>query len=279
MESACLTIIGSGTLLPSATRRSAALHLTLPPVADGPRSILLDCGAGTLHGLAACGVDWETVDVVALSHDHPDHVSDLVPLLAAFRFRRRERPLVLTGPSDTTRLLDGLGAAYGEWVRAPGFPLLVRPIGPDGAWSDPAGTVHVTAHPVPHRDTSIAYRVDGAWGRAGYTGDTGPSPTLGRFLAGCDVLVAECALADPPEVEGHLSPSTLAVLASEARPALLLVTHVYPPRSPALAASEVRARWDGRVEAALDGMRIVLGGSGRAVGPPAPTVDPPAAAE
>jgi ribonuclease BN (tRNA processing enzyme) len=274
-EPARLTVVGSGTLLPSAVRRSASLHLELPRSATGAvRAILLDCGAGTLHGLAACGLDWEAIDVVAITHGHPDHVSDLVPLLAAFRFRERERPLVVTGPADVADLLERFAAVYGTWVMEPGFALDVQAIGPDGSWRDPDGAVELRTHPVPHRGGSIAYVAEGSWGRLGYTGDTGPSPSLGSFLAGCDVLVAECALADPPAVAGHLSPALLAELASAARPDLLLVTHVYPPRSPEEAVSDVRAQYEGRVEASRDGLRVDLAPSG----PDGPAVDPSAGA-
>ena len=119
----------------------------------------------------------------------------------------------------------------------------------------------------PHTDESVAYRVRGDWGVVGYTGDTGPSAEVARFLAGCDVLVAECALTDPPTMERHLSPALVAELAGVAGPELLVLTHVYPDQSPEEAAMRVSERYGGRVVAARDGMRIVLGPAGPAVDP------------
>ncbi len=113
----------------------------------------------------------------------------------------------------------------------------------------------------------MAYRVDGSWGAIGYTGDTGPSDAVGAFLSGCAVLVAECAIPDPPGRDDHLSPSGLADLARTALPDLLAVSHVYPPLTPERAAAEVRRLWAGDVVAARDGLRIVLDSDVRIVDP------------
>ena len=73
-----------------------------------------------------------------------------------------------------------------------------------------------------------------------YTGDTGPSDAVGEFLAGCSVLIGECALRDPPEMEFHLAPSGLARIATLADPELLIVHPRVPAHSPS------RRRADGR---------------------------------
>lgn len=261
----CVTVIGSGTLLPSSARSSSAYHLALPSA--GPvqgdsskrsRSILLDCGNGTLHALARHRVDWEAIDVVLITHYHGDHVGDLVALLAAWRFQGRTRPLTLLGPSDFRDFLEALASVHGPWVSEPGFPLQVVALGPNGSWSDAQDSLRVESFPTPHTDVSICVRLSGSWGTLGYTGDTGPSDSVAGFLTGCDVLLAECALTDPPRFEGHLTPASLVSLAAQARPSLLVVTHVYPPTEPHLIVEEVGRRWGGRVEAAHDGMTLTI---------------------
>lgn len=94
----------------------------------------------------------------------------------------------------------------------------------------------------------------------GYTGDTGPSSEVATFLEGCAVLVAECALDDPPAIDTHLSPGSVADLAAAAEPTLLVVSHVYPPRRPEEAVRAIRTRYDGRVVAAADGLRASIAG-------------------
>jgi ribonuclease BN (tRNA processing enzyme) len=90
---------------------------------------------------------------------------------------------------------------------------------------------------------------------------------VASFLVGCDVVVAECALTDPPGMDGHLSPRRVAELASVAAPRLLVLTHVYPDQTPDQAADRVRGLYAGPVVAARDGTRIILS-------PDGPVVDP-----
>ena len=70
------------------------------------------------------------------------------------------------------------------------------------------------------------------------------------------MIVAECSLPDPPELDTHLSPRSVAELAGAADPDLLVISHVYPPLTPADAVVQVRASHGGRVVAARDGLRI-----------------------
>lgn len=253
-----LTVLGSGTLLPDDRRRSPA-HL----VETGGAHVLLDCGAGTLHGFDRHRVAWPGITHVALSHFHTDHVGDLAPLLFALEHGvrpSRDAPLFVLGPPGLRAFLRHLAAAHGEFVTDPGFPLELVELQRSGRWRDPRGRVTLSAHPTPHTDASVAYRVEGDDGAVGYTGDTGPSDGLGAFLAGVEVLVSECSVADPPEVANHLSPATVAELARRATPELLLLTHLYPPlrphRVPRLVAE---AGYQGRVVVARDGTTVDVG--------------------
>lgn len=247
---AALTVIGSGTLYPSALRSSSSYHLAIE---DGP-SLLIDCGWGTLHALARRGIDWERIDALAVTHYHGDHVGDLPALVAAWRQRGRTRPLTLLGPDNLAAHLEALAGAFGPWLLEPGFPMSVVALGPSGSWDDAGGTCRIEAVRTPHTEESIALRASGRWGVVGYTGDTAPSAAVAAFMKECDVLVAECALPEPAPFEGHLTPASLAEMANVARPGLLLATHVYPPLAPEAAVAAVREAYPGPAEAAADGM-------------------------
>ncbi len=107
----------------------------------------------------------------------------------------------------------------------------------------------------------MAYRAEAAEGVVGYTGDTGPSVSVGRFLKGTAVVIAECSLTDPPEMDAHLSPVTLAALAGEADPDLLVVTHLYPPLDPETLAEEIcDAGYEGTVVVGWDGTVVKVAG-------------------
>lgn len=262
--SAVLTVIGSGTLLPDPERGSASFH-----VEAGRHRLLVDAGSGTLHGLPRTGVDWRAVDTIAVSHFHLDHVADLPALLAAYRFIEATEPLSLVGPPGLGDFLDRMAALHGPWILEPSRPAEVVELEAGEAWWSEDGALGLEATPTPHTDESVAYRIRcGDAALVGYTGDTGPSPELQDFLRGCDVIVAECALTDPPEIDGHLSPHSVADLALAAEPDLLLVSHVYPPQTPGEAVARVAERYRGRVEVAHDGVRVRIGEDGVVVEPP-----------
>jgi ribonuclease BN (tRNA processing enzyme) len=250
-----VTVLGSGTLLPDDQRRSPAHLVEL----EGAR-LLLDCGSGTVHGFDRHRVSWRSLTHVALSHFHTDHVGDLAPLLFALEYGvrpRREEALVLIGPPGVGAFLERLAAAHGEWVTRPGFPLQVIELGRSDAWHEPKGRFTLRTHATPHTASSVAYRVEHPDGHVGYTGDTGPSAELGRFLRGVALLICECTLEDPPAMDLHLSPRSVATLAHDAEPDLLLVTHVGPLLRPHRVPKLLeRAGYAGRVLAARDGTRV-----------------------
>lgn len=257
---ATLTVVGSGTLLPDADRQSPALHLGL----DG-RGMLLDCGTGTVHGLARLDLPWRDIEVVAVSHFHPDHVSDLPGLLQAFRYVQRTRPLALVGPVGFLGFMQRMAALFGRSVLEPKHPIEVIELVPGAPWSGVGSWSELSCVPTPHTDESVALRVDGPWGSLGYTGDTGPDQRVAEHLSGCSVLVSECALADPPELDTHLAPSDVARLARAARPELLVLTHVYPPATPEEAVAAVHGAYSGRVVAGFDGLRARIDPAGVAL--------------
>lgn len=253
-----VTILGSGTFLPHARRASAA-HLIEEP---GVR-ILLDCGSGTLHGMDQHNVDWQELTHVCLTHFHIDHVGDLPALLTALRLGvdpPRTAPLTLVGPPGLGGFLRGLEDALGATLLDPGFPVHVVELAPGEGMEDGETPFRLTAHPTPHTPESVAFRWEGAGGVVAYTGDTGPSREVALFLAGADVLIAECTQADPPAMDTHLSPRGVAELAGTAGPGLLVLTHVFPPLKPHEAVTQVKeAGYEGRVAAGSDGLCIPLG--------------------
>jgi ribonuclease BN (tRNA processing enzyme) len=259
-----VTVLGSGTLLPDDRRHSPA-HL----VETDELLLLLDCGSGTVHGFDRHRVSWRRITHIAVSHFHTDHVGDLAPLIFALKHGvrpPRDAPLVLLGPTGLRAFLRNLAAAHGPFVQEPGFPVEVVELDGDGGrWADPTGRVTLAWHPTPHTEASLAYRVETGEGAVGYSGDTGPSEGVAAFLSGVALLIAECSLEDPPSMDTHLSPATLARLATRAAPDLLLVTHLYPPLRPHRVPEQVRAAgYEGPVVVAQDGTTVeVRGGRAR----------------
>ena len=245
--------VGTGTVVPDPERASACLWIEV-----GAERAVIDCGAGALRAMARADLPWGELGHLFLSHFHNDHLNDVPALVFALRHALavpRTRPLRIAGPVGTRGLFERWAAALGEWLLHADFPISVAELTPEDVV--PLGDASVRVHPTPHTDESVAYRVDGPDGSLGYTGDTGASEALAEFLAGVDLLVAECSLPDDRAIDHHLTPSRLARLARRARPGRLAVTHIYPQlRGQDLPALLRAADYDGPVVVAEDGMEF-----------------------
>ena len=250
-----LTTIGTGTVSPSVSRVCAG-HL----VNAGSVNLLLDCGSGVVHRLARAGVDWMAITHVAITHFHADHLSDLAFLIFTWRYgaaQPRGAPVDIIGPPGMDALLTRLAGAFGDWVREPGYEVRVHET-PSGDVVDLGGEVQMSAFKVPHTEESVAYDVAHAGQRIVYTGDTGFDEGLGRWAAGCDLLLAECSLPDDREMAIHLTPRRCGELAALAHPRTLVLTHFYPPVEQVDIRGIVHDSFDGPVVLAEDGWSMEI---------------------
>jgi ribonuclease BN (tRNA processing enzyme) len=229
-------------------------------VEAGDVRLLMDCGSGIAHRLAALSIDWASITHVALTHFHADHVLDLPTLLVAWRYGTmtpRTAPLEILGPPGTAALVERLTEALGVRWAEYGFPVAVREIPRDGS-ADLAPGLRLAAFPVPHTPESVAYSVEHDGHRLVYTGDSGPSDALGDWAAGCDLLLCECSLPAELAIPTHLTPEQCAALAERAAPGLLVLTHFYPPVEQVDVGAVVGARHAGPVVLAHDGWHTVI---------------------
>ena len=152
-----------------------------------------------------------------------------------------------------------LAEGYGEWLLDPGFPIGILDVR-DREPFPLDGDVSLETCRVPHTPESVAIGLTGPEGRLVYTGDTGPSPELARWAAGCDLLLAECSLPEAMAIDSHLTPLRAGELARGAGAKRLVLTHFYPPVETSDPAREAGTRFQGPVAAAKDGDRFRIGG-------------------
>lgn len=252
-----LTVLGSGTVSPSATRTSASYW-----VESGGVRLLIDCGAGTLHRMATFGVDWFGTTHIALSHFHADHWGELPAFLFAQRWGAdtpRTGKLSLFGPRGLKPRIQALAQAFGQWILSPGFPIEIVEIEPLERHELGPGTF-LECHRTRHTDESVAYSITDNDGRMVYTGDTGPSDDLAIWARGCDLLLSECSLPDDRAIDTHLTPAQAGRLARTADAARLVLTHFYPPVEAVDPVARAAAEFEREVIAASDGDIFVIDG-------------------
>ena len=99
-----LKILGSASGMPTPGKNHSAVWISF-----SDKNILLDCGEGVASQLIKNHLDNETLDAVAISHFHPDHVSGIFMLLQMFYLQNRTKPLDIFLPeraNEFQRILD-----------------------------------------------------------------------------------------------------------------------------------------------------------------------------
>jgi len=253
-----LTILGSGTCVPSLERSSCSVMLAV-----GDTKLLFDSGPGTMRRLLRANTTIFDVDYIFYSHFHPDHTAELVPFLFATKYPdmgQRQRVLTIVAGEGFEDFFAGLNTVYGKWIELD--PGLVNIIQMNNRSADLLQLKDFTVQsaPVEHNPESIAYRITGPGGHAVvYSGDTDYSENLIALSKDADLLICESALPDDYRVKGHLTPSLAGDIATRAGVKKLVLTHFYPECDQTDIEQECRKTYDGPLVLAEDLMRIDIG--------------------
>ncbi|MGY1855550.1 MBL fold metallo-hydrolase [Modestobacter sp. SYSU DS0290] len=185
--------------------------------------LLLDLGNGSFGALQGLRHPTE-IDAVYLSHLHADHCLDAAPFIVWHRYSGQSdgRAVPLYAPVGADRRL---ATAYDPDGGAIDDVFDVTPVGP-GSWT--IGPFEVTTARTAHPVECYAVRLTAGGRSLVYTGDTGPSEAVVELARGADVLLAEAAYAEGPDLPPglHLTGRQAGEHAAAAGVGRLLVTHV-----------------------------------------------------
>jgi ribonuclease BN (tRNA processing enzyme) len=264
-EKTVVTILGSGTCVPSLARSSCAVL-----VETAGSRLLFDIGPGTTRRMLEAETEIFDVSHLFLSHFHPDHSGELVSFIFSNKYpdeARRKIPLVLTGGPGLTAFFGGLKTVYGVWLDLPPERFTLNEIAPGGG-AGAFDRFRIETASMLHRKESLAYRVTDQNGYAVvYSGDTDYTDALVALSRGADLLVCESSLPDAMKAEGHLTPSLAGEIAARANVGRLILTHFYPECDKADIRKECRKAYSGPLLLAEDLMRIEIGGDSEEIRP------------
>jgi ribonuclease BN (tRNA processing enzyme) len=232
-------VLGSGTAYPDAERGPAGFL-----VQSAGRSWLVDGGSGTLQRCARAGIDPRELDGGFVSHRHPDHCADLVPLLFAMHAGNspRSRDYPLWGGEGLATLVRGLQSVWGHWLDLGGGAVVrVHELSLSHEDVVELDGLRVITRPAPHSGGALHLRFEADGVAVVFSGDTGPSDELVALATGADLLVVECGGSDAAPIPRHLHPSAVAALVRQARPREVWLTHLYPGVDPDEAVRTVAA--------------------------------------
>ena len=217
-------ILGSGTCVPSLKRNAPGYYLE----AEGCR-VLVDCGSGTLLQLERAGRSYREIDAVFITHKHPDHFADLMPLIQAQmatpKFTRTKDLHVICPEAFLDYYEKAIASVLG---RPAGFAVRTEAARKKMDF----GPFHIlTAHAV-HSPDSISYRFEHGGKSLVFTGDADYDQGIIALAQGADLLVADCSFPDSLKVPGHLSAKECGMVAQQAGVKQLVLSHIYPADTP-----------------------------------------------
>jgi ribonuclease BN (tRNA processing enzyme) len=253
-----ITILGSGTCVPSLKRGPCSILIEL-----GPYKLLFDSGPGTMRRLLEAGFTIFDISFIFYSHLHPDHTSELVPLLFATKYpdqSTRKTVLKIISGNGFSRYFHFLEKVYGEWIQLESGMMDIIEL--NNKRKDLLQFDIFTVHsiPVAHNEESIAFRIEDNRGRSVvYSGDTDFSENLITLSRNADLLICESSMPDNMKIPGHLTPSLAGEIAARSNVKKLLLTHFYPECDKADIASECRRTFNGKLILAEDLMKIRIG--------------------
>jgi len=202
------------------------------------------------------GVTYQDLDLLLYTHIHPDHVSDLVPIIFASKNPDdpRQKELLCIGGPGFESYFEKLRDLYGSWIDPPSYHLSVREISQETL---PYRNLKISSRPMAHISGSVGYRVESRDGKSmAVSGDTGYCQNIVDLAYGVDLLILECSFPDGKEIEGHLTPSLAGRIASESRCKKLLLTHLYPVCDQYDVVHQCRQAFEGEIILGEDLMRM-----------------------
>lgn len=234
-------ILGSGGPRGTAGRASSSYLLWV----DGVGRILVDAGGGSKVTFEKSGANFNDIDLLALSHYHPDHSSEL----PAIFWPIRGQSVKISGPNgggtypslfpsleDFLENLFGTSGAYpilSDPERLAYDPITVNTSSDKAVevWRD--GDIQVRGISVPHGDIpAVGYRVDVGEHSIAFSGDqNGSDPSWLEFIEDVDVLVVHFGAGEGQAnpVNGpplHANPSVWGQMATDANVGRVIVSHI-----------------------------------------------------
>jgi ribonuclease BN (tRNA processing enzyme) len=234
-----LTVLGAGPAWSDRPGASGAAYL----VRAGGATVLFDLGQGSFPRLIAA-IAPERLDAVVISHLHPDHFVDLVPLRHYLAYQLRPpRHLRVIAPAGLAGRIDALHDQ-------PGFTAVTLDCEPPPTEPLDVAGATLEMRRVTHTENSHAMRISSGSGPGlVYSGDCGVAGDLAPLIRPGDALLVEVSFGAGPVPPGslHLDAPAIAELARATRPGRVLLTHLQMGLDGAEAVRIVQAAVDGPV--------------------------------
>jgi len=252
-----VTIIGSGTGLPSLKRGSPAILVQTEEV-----TLLMDSGPGTLRQLLKVGISLVDIDYLLYTHFHPDHTLDFLALCFALKnpdIAPLPKPIAVLAGQGFQDLYSKLQMGYGHWITLPEETIKIEELPIETGVRTLTKHLTLRFYPMNHTASSLGYRLeqDGIVNLA-YSGDTDTCNSAVELGGNTDLFILECSFPEGQKRPGHLTPSLAGIIAQKAHARTLVLNHFYPQCEDVDLVGPCTQHFNGRVILAEDMMPFEL---------------------
>jgi len=215
-----LTILGFSPPYPNPNTATSSYLLK-----SGKSAILIDCGHGAVSKLLQVEKPDELTAII-ISHMHPDHFYDLIPLRNVF-FKLKLKRIPLFLPPGGMKILSNI-------VKATELPddymsdyFLMSEYEPNSVLKiDPLDITFLqTVHPI--NTYAMSFLEKNSEKKFVFTSDTATFDKLIDFCHNADLIIIECTDAQIPHdvKRWHLSPSEVSDIVNKAQVKKTIITH------------------------------------------------------
>lgn len=253
-----LTVLGSGSCVVEQNHRASSGYI----LEVGGKVLMVDTGTGSTGNIPDTDYSVQDIDAVVNTHRHPDHISDLLPVIqdkVVRSFSDEEGAVTLYGPEGHIEYLED--RIHHEMMDKPsemqekfGFTVNIQEIETEQTIAHDLEMSSVEALHGPEGFRCLSLRFDSGEKSVVFTGDTDYNPELESFAKGADLLITDCSRPAGEDVEGHMNAEECARLAERSGVETLVLSHLYPQAEKEDLKPQAQEIFGGNVVVAEDNM-------------------------
>ncbi len=213
-----LTVLGCGQFYISSNYNTVGNLLQVDDT-----NILLDFGRGSYRALTSLDFSINDIDIIALTHFHPDHTADLLTALQVhfieYKRKQTDKQITLMGPTGIKEWYENITKLMYDEI--PYQPEIIELNNDSIKIKDIKISTQLMKHLIPN----VAFKIEHHNKTLVYSGDTGMNNDIVVFSKQADLLMLECSSPIEEIVDFHLNPTTCGKIAEQAQVKQLVITH------------------------------------------------------